>query len=72
MTLDHQDDVGIQLGKLAEAQNDLKKLSEQLKVKSKELHHWVGEVAECKLDMKIKKEEIATLKMLIRAEGSHL
>jgi hypothetical protein len=58
--------------KLVSAQNDLTGLFEELKTRGGELNVAVGRFAEIKAKIKIKKEQINTLKILIKAEGSHL
>jgi hypothetical protein len=72
MQINSGDDAGTLMQKLAEAQNELTSLFEELKVRGGELNEKNGLFAETKAKIRVKKEQINTIKVLIRAEGSHL
>ena len=68
--LNHSDDASVQLMKLAQAQNELTELYEELKIRGNELNTANGRYTETKAKIKIKIQQINTLKVLIRAEGN--
>ena len=68
MELDHKDDAATLMMKLVTTQNELTKLFEELKDRGGELNIYVGRFAETKANIRVKKEQINTLKILIRAE----
>ena len=72
MELNHTDDAGMQLQKLAQVQNELTDLYEELKVRGAEFNLAYGRFSETKAKISIKKTQINTLKTLVKAEGSHL
>jgi peptidoglycan hydrolase CwlO-like protein len=72
MTLDHTDDVGTQMQKMIEATNEVVNLTHQLIAVGTELNLVKGKFAEIKARIKAEKEKINSLKVIIRAEGSHL
>jgi peptidoglycan hydrolase CwlO-like protein len=70
--LDHTDDASTLLKKIADAYNDLKALRQRCAEVGAELNKIEGHFKHIKADIGIKKEEINVLKILIKAEGSHL
>jgi len=68
----HTDDSGTLMRKLGEANNRVEQLREIVKEKGKIYNSAKGEFAAAKFDLQIQKDHINTLKILIRAEGSHL
>lgn len=70
--LDHTDAVDIQLKKLIEATNEVERLTAELIVSGRVLNEAIGKHAENKAKIKLNKEIINSLKIVIRAEGSHL
>lgn len=72
MEINHTDDAGTLMQKLAEAQNELTSLFEELKVRGGELNEKNGLFAETKAKIRVKKEQINTIKVLIRAEANSM
>lgn len=68
MELDSTDDAATLMMKLANAQNELGTLFEELKERGGELNIANGKFAETKAKIKIKTQYINTLKILIKAE----
>lgn len=68
--LSHQDDAGTLLMKLAQAQNELTELYEELKIRGGELNITEGRFAETKAKIRVKTQQINTIKILIRAEAA--
>lgn len=70
--IDSTDDVGTQLSKLTTAMNELIELNKQLGIIGGEKNIVDGKYANMKMQIRVKKDEINVLKVLVRAEGSHL
>ena len=70
--LDHTDAVDIQMQKLIGATNEVERLTADLIVSGGVLNEAMGKHAENKAKLKLQKEIINSLKIIIRAEGSHL
>jgi len=70
--LDHTDDASTQMQKLITATNEVERLTAELIVSGGVLNDAIGRHAENKAKLKLQKEIINSLKIIIRAEGSHL
>jgi len=64
------DDVATLMQKVAQAQNELTELYEELKIRGGEKNITDGRFAETKAKIKVKQQAINTLKVLIRAENN--
>jgi hypothetical protein len=72
MELSHQDDAGTQLAKMLEATNEVVRLTQELIESGNLLNSAKGKYRETQAKIKAQKEIINSLKVSIRAEGSHL
>jgi peptidoglycan hydrolase CwlO-like protein len=70
--LNHSDDASTQLQKMLSATNEVVRLTQELIEIGTELNKWRGKYNEVKAKIKTQKEIINSLKVSIRAEGSHL
>lgn len=72
MPLDHTDAVDVQLKKMLEATNEIVRLTNELIEAGNLLNEKRGKYREIQARIKAQKEIINSLKVSIRAEGSHL
>jgi len=66
--INHSDDASTLMSKLAQAQNELTQLYEELKITGNSLNVATGKHAEKRAEIKVKIQQINTLKTLLRAE----
>ena len=72
MELNHTDSADTQLQKMLQATNEIVKLTNELIGSGKILNEAKGKYREIQAKIKCQKEIINSLKVSIRAEGSHL